>query len=131
LSERNYKRPFAADIAVESIQKAFVNATDLGLKVSVCPLPHPGFEELKSWFSMPLRRNFYSGCTNIYNNLRIDPAGNLIPCLEYRLGNILEEDLIDILNGISYKAFREHLEVKGPFEGCLRCCNMEVNKLGC
>ena len=96
LSDRKYEYPFSADIAMQSIQKAFNKARDFSLPVSLYPLPHPRMEYFMSWFSMPLTHDFYNGCTYILNNLRIDPAGNVIPCLEYRLGNILEENLLDI-----------------------------------
>lgn len=132
LSEREYRQSFSADIAAESMQKAFDIARDFGLPASLYPVSDPSLENLASWFSRPLRRlqpdEFYKSCTYIYNNLRIDPQGNVIPCLEYKLGNILEEDLLDIWNGSAYKAFREHLTLNGPFEACLRCCNISHEK---
>jgi MoaA/NifB/PqqE/SkfB family radical SAM enzyme len=127
LSARKYEYPFSADIAMRSIQKAFNMANDCGLRASLYPLSPPSEEDLTSWFSMPLNRDFYNSCTYVHNNLRIDPAGNVIPCIEYQMGNILEDDLLNIWNGSAYKTFREHLEFNGPFEVCLRCCNMNIN----
>ena len=120
MSSRKYFYPFSADIALKSIQMA----KDWGLRTSLYPIPQPDEKDLTSWFSTHLSQNFFKSCIYIHNNLRIDPSGNVIPCLEYRMGNLLEDDLINIWNGSAYKKFREHLSLNGPFETCLRCCNM-------
>ncbi len=129
LSERNYQHPFSAEIAAKSMHKAFELANDCGLPASLYPVSNPDVENLALWFSMPKSKlqpdDYYKHCDYIYNNLRIDPEGNVIPCLEYKLGNILQEDLLDIWNGSAYKAFREHLALSGPFDACLRCCNIQ------
>jgi radical SAM protein with 4Fe4S-binding SPASM domain len=128
LSERKYEQFFAADIATESVQRAFAMASTFELPTSLYPLSDPSVTNLTSWFSMPLRRlqpdECYRGCTYIHNSVRIDPEGNVIPCLECKLGNILEEDLIDIWNGPNYQAFRRQLALYGLFQACLRCCSI-------
>ena len=128
LSERKYQQLFDAEIAAKSMYQAFELARNFGLPAALYPVSDPSLENLTSWFSMPLTKlqpdAFYRGCRYIHNNLRIDPEGNVIPCLEYKLGNILEEDLLDIWNGDAYRTFRKQLALNGPFEACLRCCNI-------
>lgn len=128
LSERRYENEFSSAIAAESLQTALNMASDFGIPASLYPLSEPSVTNFDSWFSMPLRNlqpdEFYTSCTYIHKNLRIDPEGNVIPCLEYKLGNLLEENLLDIWNGPAYKTFREHLALNGPFGACLRCCNI-------
>lgn len=123
LSDKKYEQPFAAETAFDSVKKALAKASDLNIPVSFYPVSNPTIKDFTSWFSMPLSHDFYKGCTYIYKDLRIDPEGNIIPCLEYKLGNILDQDLLDIWNGPNYKAFRKHQLLEGPFEACLRCCN--------
>jgi MoaA/NifB/PqqE/SkfB family radical SAM enzyme len=125
LSERSYRQAFDAEVAAQSLRNAKAAAQSVGMTMSVYPVQNPHEEELRSWFSMPLSRRFFGGCTYIYNDLRIDPEGNVIPCLEYKLGNILEENLADIWTGPSYNAFRQHFTQSGPYDACLRCCNMK------
>ncbi|MGH9348127.1 MAG: radical SAM/SPASM domain-containing protein [Vicinamibacterales bacterium] len=126
LSERAYMNRFDAQAAAASLGAACRMAEARGLPAHVYPLANPNEESLRSWFSMPLSDRFFNGCTYIHTNLRIDPEGNVIPCLEYALGNILEQELSAIWTGDAYETFRRHLAQDGPFEACLRCCNMTV-----
>lgn len=126
LSARDYTTRFEAAAAASSIQKALALARRSGLNVSVYPLPLHCLDQLrlKTWYSSPLHNDFYKSCAYIHSNLRIDPAGNILPCMEYKLGNILEQELLEIRSGPAYRAFRSRLTNHGPFPACLRCCNM-------
>jgi MoaA/NifB/PqqE/SkfB family radical SAM enzyme len=126
LSERSYNKPFDAKTAGSSLRSAVGLAGESGLRTSIYPLANPSERDLAAWFSTPASGQFFRGCTYIYDSLRIDPEGNVIPCLEYKLGNILEQELADIWNGGPYRAFRQGLSEKGPFRACLRCCNMKI-----
>jgi len=124
LSERRYTVRFDASLAFASLRSAQELADRRQFKTTVYPVRNPDGEALNAWFSMPLTHRFYKGCTYIYENLRIDPEGNVIPCLEYKMGNVLKQKLADIWDGPSYRAFRLHHTRLGPFDACLRCCNM-------
>lgn len=126
LSEKNYESPFDAETAARCLNLARERADQAGLRTAVYPLTNPNEERLRAWFSMPLTDRFYRGCAYIHNNIRIDPAGNVIPCLEHKVGNILETDLAEIWRGQAYEIFRHQHERSGPFAACLRCCNMKV-----
>jgi radical SAM protein with 4Fe4S-binding SPASM domain len=124
VSKLDYGEDFKADVAVRAIGEARRLADDLGLRFSVFPVPDPTQAELTSWFSSPPSTAFFRGCSYIHSSLRIDPSGNVIPCVEHRLGNILEEDLLDIWRGSAYESFRRQITV-APIKACLRCCNMD------
>jgi MoaA/NifB/PqqE/SkfB family radical SAM enzyme len=128
LSERKYRHPFDAKAAAESLHHARVLADTYNLRTAVYPIVNPDLEDLVSWFSMTSSEGFFDRCTYIHHNLRIDPEGNVIPCLEYKLGNILEQELADIWTGSPYRAFRKHVAHNGGFQACLRCCNMTLDR---
>lgn len=127
LSERKYKAPFDAETAARALDLARDMAERANLPTSVYPLSNPNEDRLRAWYSMPLTDRFYQGCTYIHNNLRIDPEGNVIPCLEHKVGNILETELSEIWTGTPYQMFRHHHMQDGPLTACLRCCNMKVS----
>lgn len=124
LSARSFNAWFDDQTAAASLRVALAHAIDHGIKASVYPLNHSDSKALRAWYSHPTDDRFFQGCGYIHSNLRIDPAGNVIPCMEYRLGNVLEQDLVDIWNGHPYQTFRQKLKSHGPFQACLRCCNM-------
>jgi MoaA/NifB/PqqE/SkfB family radical SAM enzyme len=126
LSERQYRAPIDADTAASSLRTAAAMAQSFGLAMSTYPVPLSKAEDLQDWFSSPLNGRFYGGCSYIHEGLRIDPEGNVIPCLEHKMGNILEQELADIWDGDLYRAFRNHIVRKGPVQACLRCCNMDA-----
>ncbi len=128
LSERIYSSRFDAEAAAFSLGSAYALAKERGLPTKTYPVPKPDADDLNGWYSMPLTNRNFKGCTYIHENLRIDPEGNVIPCIEYKLGNILDQDLSEIWNGNSYQTFRKKLTDSGPFEACLRCCNMISGK---
>lgn len=125
LSARSYQPGFRAEAAAEAIRSARELAEDLGLRFSVFPVSHPDVDDLTSWFQSPPSSAFFQGCTYIHSSLRIDPAGNVIPCVENVAGNLLEEDLLEIWNGDTYRRFRDHI-ARSPLQACTRCCNMSA-----
>lgn len=125
LSEHRKAHGFDAETAFLSLEAARVRALEIGLPLEVYPLSRPDPIDLGDWFGTRSTR-FYRSCRYIHANLRIDPQGNVMPCLEHRIGNVLEEDLKEIWNGEVYSSFRRSLTEKGPFSACLRCCNMTV-----
>ena len=125
LSERQYRMEFDAATAAVSLREALAVADDLGIKASIYSVHLTEEQDLRAWYPSSVDDRFYSRCSYIHHDLRIDPEGNVIPCLEYTMGNLLEQNLIDIWTGAPYQAFRRHLSCGGPFAACLRCCNME------
>ena len=125
LSKRKYSKSFDVETAAREINTAMNLSNSLGIRAYQYPVSSSSIATYTSWYSTSssLSQIFYQDCTYIYNNLRIDPAGNVIPCLEYVMGNIIVEDLKDIWNGCNFQMFREQLAKKGPFQACLRCCN--------
>ncbi len=129
LSEQNYSHEFLSEKAFLAIREAKQLASVYEINVSVYPLSNPTIDNLSDWFSQTKLNKFFKGCDYINNNLRIDPQGNVIPCVEYSMGNILENSLSDILHGRNYNKFRNYIQDINPLDACLRCCNMKTNNL--
>ena len=55
--------------------------------------------------------------------LKVDPYGNVIPCLNEVIGNIRKEPIKDIWNSVKFKHFRR--QIKSVLSAkCAMCCNM-------
>jgi len=114
---------FDAVAAARALAEARLLAREIGVRMSVFPVADPSADEMSAWFSSPPAFAFFSGCSYIHSSLRIDPAGNVIPCIEHQVGNVLEEELLDIWRGDAYQAFRRQVHA-APLQACHRCCNM-------
>ena len=53
------------------------------------------------------------------------PNGDVFPCesINYKMGNIFEDDFREIWNNNKYVNFRNRLR-KGLFPACARCCKL-------
>jgi len=83
--------------------------------------PRLGDDEMRSWYTA--RHSMSRMCLFVWRSLFLDPAGNVIPCLNYmdtKLGNALREPLLEIWNGRSYRALRRAVR-RSILPGCARC----------
>ena len=68
----------------------------------------------------------YFPCLYPYSNTIINPMGDIYPCLSYKMGNITEQKLIDIMNNPKYRCFRKNLKHSKIFSSCQMCCELKV-----
>lgn len=61
------------------------------------------------------------GCTKVDNSVRIDPYGNLTPCLGVPFGNLKERSLSDVYFSAMRKAFLDQVHDR-LYTVCSRCC---------
>ncbi len=58
--------------------------------------------------------------------LRINPYGEVYPCsMGVKMGNIMEESLLNIWNGEEYIRFRKALRKEKIFPKCSKCCKLD------
>ncbi len=68
----------------------------------------------------------YKPCLYPFSNIIINPIGDVYPCLSYKMGNIINEKLIDIINKPKYRCFRKNLKYSRVFSSCQMCCELVV-----
>lgn len=98
---------------------------DLGMEVTFEPsVPR---HQLASLLAGTIRETAFLSCREL-TNLRIDPAGNVLPCgfIRKPFGNLLEQSLEDIWNGEAFRQFRIMLLGDNLLPACKRCCKLAV-----
>ncbi len=70
----------------------------------------------------------YEPCLYPYSNTIINPKGDVYPCLSIKMGNLKEQNLIDIMNNPKYKCFRNNLKYAKVFSSCQMCCELKVKQ---
>ncbi|MBQ7287012.1 MAG: radical SAM protein [Candidatus Gastranaerophilales bacterium] len=71
----------------------------------------------------------YKPCLYPFSNTIINPAGDVYPCLSYKLGNVKDEQLKAIINGTKYCCFRKNLKYAKVFTACQMCCELKVKDI--
>ena len=89
-------------------------------------------EAIDSFFSTPPNtptNKIYKPCTFPYNNMFINPEGDVYPCLSQRIGNIKEKSLKELFNLPQYCCFRKNLKASGgTFGACQMCCELSIKE---
>ncbi len=110
--------------AFEQIQIAKKKAKEYGIECTTFPPRKPLTEEIaRKWYSDPWYE-YASKCLVPYFQLRISPYGDVMPCIEYKVGNIRNEELLEIWNNKKYRIFRRMLKNR-IFPRCNKCCKVE------
>lgn len=116
---------FRSEVASEALREARELGARRGVAVGTFPLATPTSTDLDHWFAASPARSFFAGCDYLTTSLRIDPSGNVMPCLEHSMGNVLDRGLLDIWRGPEYREFRLRI-CHGPLAACERCCNLRM-----
>ncbi len=74
-------------------------------------------------------REIYYPCLYPFSNTIINPSGDIYPCLSYKMGNVKEQKIIDIINNPKYKCFRKNLKYSKIFSSCQMCCEAKVRNI--
>ena len=88
-------------------------------------------ETIKRFFTQDKDKNvrdIYKPCLYPYSNTIINPMGDVYPCLSYKMGNVKEQKLSDIINDKKYRLFRRKLDNLKVFECCQMCCELKVKE---
>ena len=73
-------------------------------------------------------KEIYCPCLYPYSNIIINPKGDVYPCLSYKIGNVTENSLNEIIKSKKYRDFKNNLKKRGVFEACQMCCELKVKK---
>jgi len=63
-------------------------------------------------------------CYYHFEKTRINPYGDVIPCVGGSVGNVTKTNITEIVNNESYKKFRRTIKKIGTFPSCRRCCKL-------
>ena len=94
--------------------------------------PKRELELIKKFFTQYQDKNLkeiYKPCLYPYANTIINPSGDVYPCLSYKMGNIKEQSLKEIINGTKYCCFRKNLKYSKLFSSCQMCCELKVKDI--
>ena len=84
---------------------------------------------IEDFFNLPADKpinEIYKPCTYPYNNMMINPQGDVYPCLSLKIGNVKEQSLKQIFNDPKFCCFRKNLKASGgTFGACQMCCELE------
>ena len=70
----------------------------------------------------------YEPCLYPWANTIINPVGDIYPCLSYKMGNIKEQNIKNIINSKKYLLFKENLRQSQQFSACQMCCELKVKE---
>ena len=85
-------------------------------------------QEIEDWYSDACFHRV-SKCLYPFMEARMDPYGNIYPCLDVSMGNIKNQGLKEIWNNERYVNFRKKLKTEGIFPACSKCCMLGVPEL--
>jgi radical SAM protein with 4Fe4S-binding SPASM domain len=89
--------------------------------------PLEGIEQFFKISSDTPTTKIYSPCTYPYNNIMINPAGDIYPCLSIRIGNVKDKKIKELFNSPKYCCFRKNLKASGgTFGACQMCCELKL-----
>ena len=71
----------------------------------------------------------YYPCLYPFSNTIINPSGDIYPCLSYKMGNVKEQKIIDIINNTKYRCFRKNVKYSKIFSSCQMCCEAKVRDI--
>ena len=91
------------------------------------------FEDIIKWF-IGGKPNICHFCNSCYRHVRIDYSGDVLPCdgflgRDFKLGNLLKQDLEDIVRGTNYKKFFYAVTKIIPY--CQKCEWVNLCNGGC
>lgn len=120
--EQNVHELDMIDPAVLSRELERARGAKAGIMVKF--LPDLDAREVRRYYTertLPVRR---TACRAVWLSGYLMPDGEIIPCLDYRYGNLREHSFHEIWNGERALTFRERLRRAGIFPACVRCCGL-------
>ena len=92
--------------------------------VAVTLYPVLTCEEMVTYYKEPTRFVKTNHCIRPWLSCLLLPNGDVIPCLDYVVGNVKVQSFSEIWNGERFRHFRRLLRKHGTLPGCARCCGL-------
>jgi MoaA/NifB/PqqE/SkfB family radical SAM enzyme len=107
-----------ADELYDTIQR--VRREDHGLPVNV--FPELDRDAMRTYYEEPAAFTHRMTPSCAWISTDILPNGDVSPCFDLVVGNVLREPFLDAWNSPSFRAHRSRLSRHGPYPVCARCC---------
>lgn len=118
---------FDGCIAHSQLVKSRDIAHALGMTIHFFPdLDALSPDLIDGWYGGGYGGELWNGCSTLMTKMRIDPYGNMFPCMDLSFGNIRDMTLLDVWNGDAFVSFREHVLAVGPLPDCITCCRQQM-----
>ena len=134
IPEYNYNYPIKPYFDLEHFKEIYKEIISLNGKTKLRFSPKFEYsknpiESIEKFFTIPENKptnEIYQKCTYPYNNMMINPEGDVYPCLNIKIGNIKEKSLKALFNEPKYCCFRKNLKANGgTFRACQLCCELK------
>ena len=109
------------DLDPKQVASVLEKIKQANLPVPINIFPDINAEEIEIYYREPSRFVKTRRCKTPWLTCNLLPNGDLIPCLDYVVGNIHEQSFSEIWNGECFKKFRTRLHQAGTFPACSRC----------
>ncbi len=104
----------------EALDRTEAAARDAGIELRLPRMPR---SELIAYYDTGINLRNYE-CRNAWNTLIIGRQGNAYPCWIVKVGNVREQSLREIWNGMVMRGFRQTCQKK-LFAMCPGCCFLD------
>jgi radical SAM protein with 4Fe4S-binding SPASM domain len=124
---KSYVREFSPELAT-SFQSALIELKKKSWPFDYFIVPEVGDENYARYYLEPGNFFGFGKCASPFMMTDIMPNGDVVTCRDYvdvKVGNILEDSLIDIWNGDRYVQYRKMMiRNNGKLPQCSRCCGL-------
>lgn len=117
------KTPFA-EPAIGKIAQFFNNLPELSKKYNLALLNIPYTNNHEEFYKGTFPSAASSWCYNPWHTATIRGSGDLELCQGYVVGNIRENNLMDLWNNEKSRHFRRIIKTDHITPACYRCCNL-------
>ncbi|MFP4001421.1 MAG: radical SAM/SPASM domain-containing protein [Thermoplasmata archaeon] len=118
-----------SDADFEALKDAVREVKSRDWKYPIAFVPNIDIDEIETYYTDPTNFLGWDNCLTPWVEANIMPNGDVVNCRDFPdivMGNIMQEDLLDIYNNEKFKKFRRTLadQPNGVFPICSRCCGL-------
>lgn len=106
---------------IETIRKQ-----NRGGKFLLSEAPYLNRDEIAAWYQNPERRVKYETVRCGWTRFKVWPDAKVKPCRDWEVGDLRQQNVMEIWNGQEYRNFREMLKRHKMFPICNRCCQIAL-----
>ncbi len=91
--------------------------------------PDDDLNQIKRFYNEAINKkvqDIYDACLYPWANILITPAGDIYPCLSYKIGNVKDIPVKNVWNNEKFAEFRRNLRKNKMFASCQGCCQLKV-----